>query len=431
MLQKKALTDRGLKALKPAEKGKRYVVWDSVVPSFGVRVTDTGQASFIVMRRCNGKLLRRTVGDYPGISLEAAREKAREAVADLSKGIDPKERHLEEQKKREQKARDNFEIVAEAFIARHVSTLRQSREVEALVRSRLITAWGRKPVTGITRSDVITLLDGIVDGGSKYAAHKVLAVSSKMFNWALARDIYGLTSSPCHGIRAADVIGRKVHRQRVLNDDEIRVFWEGTETLGTFGPLFRMLLLTGQRRDEVGEMTWSEIDLAKKLWTIPPERMKTDAAHVVPLSDQAIDLIKAIPQMTGKSRKGDFVFTTTAGERPVSGYSKLKSRLDTLMLKRFQAEAEARGEDPKKVTLAGWRLHDLRRTARTHFSAIPAPDMVRELAISHTRPGLHKIYDQHLYIDEKRALFDAWGRRLMGIVSPPDGKKVVSIIRAG
>ncbi len=431
MLQKKALTDRGLKALKPAEKGKRYVVWDSVVPSFGVRVTDTGQATFIVMRRCDGELLRRTVGDYPGLSLEDAREKARDDIEDMSKGIDPKARKVEERKKREQAARDNFALVAEAFIGRHVSTLRQSREVEALVRSRLIAAWGRKPVTAITRSDVINLLDAIVDGGSKYAAHKVLAVCSKLFNWALARDIYGLTASPCHGIRAADVIGRKVHRQRVLNDDEIRVFWKGTETLGTFGPLFRMLLLTGQRRDEVGEMTWSEVDLVKKLWTIPPERMKTDAAHVVPLSDQAVDLLKAIPQMTGLSRKGDFVFTTTAGERAVSGYSKLKSRLDALMLKQFQAEAEGRGDDPKKVTLTGWRLHDLRRTARTHFSAIPAADMVRELAISHTRPGLHKIYDQHLYIDEKRALFDAWGRRLMGIVNRPDAENVVALVRAG
>jgi integrase len=434
MLQKKSLTDRGLKALRPAEKGKRYVVWDSVVPSFGVRVTDkadkngyAASVSFIVMRRCDGKLLRRTIGDYPRISLDKARDKARDAIEDLLKGVDPKVREAEERVAREQKKRDNFELVAEAFIKRHVATLRQSREVEALVRNRLISRWGTRAVTSITKTDVIALLDDIVEDGSMYAAHKALATCSKLFNWTIARDSYGLQVSPCDRIRAADVIGRKVHRQRILNDDEIRVFWKACGILGTFGPLFRMLLLTGQRRDEVGEMSWSEVDLAKKIWTIPPVRMKTDAAHVVPLSDEAVKILEAIPRYASGARKGDFVFTTTAGERPVSGYSKLKIRLDQLMLKRLKEAAAERGEDADTVKLEPWRLHDLRRTARTHFSAIPAPDMVRELAISHTRPGLHKVYDQWAYLDEKRALFEAWAKRLMGIVAPPEEGNVIKL----
>jgi hypothetical protein len=101
------------------------------------------------------------------------------------------------------------------------------------------------------------------------------------------------------------------------------------------------------------------------------------------------------------------------------------------MLRLAREEAREQGTDPKKVEFNPWRLHDLRRTARTHFSAIPSQDLVRELAIAHARPGLHRVYDQHAYLDEKRALFDAWGSRLIGIVGKTDGENVVALRAAG
>jgi integrase len=166
-------------------------------------------------------------------------------------------------------------------------------------------------------------------------------------------------------------------------------------------------------------MMWSELDLTSALWSIPSERMKTDAPHHVPLSEEAIALLKTLPRF-----KGDAVFSTTGGARPVSGFSKAKARLDETIL-RLAGESNDSAKAIKR-----WVLHDLRRTARTHFSAIPSQDLVRELAISHARPRLHKTYDQFAYLEEKRTLFEAWGKRLMAVVDPPhDPNTVVSIRR--
>ena len=215
-------------------------------------------------------------------------------------------------------------------------------------------------------------------------------------------------------MKPKDLIGSKKVRQRVLADDEMRLFWRATEDLSDpFNRLARFLFLTGQRERECSDMSWSEVDLGKALWVIPPARMKADASHIVPLSAEASAILEGL--LRGK--EGDFVFTTTEGRRPFSGFSKAKARLDATMRRLAAGD------------LADWQLHDLRRSARTHFSAIPSQDIVRELAIAHTQKGLHKVYDQFAYLNEKRALFKAWGKRLMGIVEPPDSK-IMSIRRA-
>ena len=132
-----------------------------------------------------------------------------------------------------------------------------------------------------------------------------------------------------------------------------------------------MLLLTGQRLREVAEMTWQEIDLDKALWTIPPERMKGDAAHEVPLAPMAVEILKSLPRFVGP-----FVFTTTGGDRPISGFSKMKSKIDSVL-----------------PDVDGWRCHDLRRTTRAGLGGLPVPNNVSELCIGHAQPGLHKVYD--------------------------------------
>jgi integrase len=159
-----------------------------------------------------------------------------------------------------------------------------------------------------------------------------------------------------------------------------------------------MLLITGQRKSEVAQARWSEFDLTKKLWTIPAARMKSDAAHVVPLSDAAIKVLATLPRFEG----GDYLFSVN-GAKPVNGFAKAKITLDRLM----------------KVDQA-FRIHDLRRTMRTGLSAIPGvSDLVRELCIAHTKPGLHRVYDQFSYLEEKRFAFDSWAARLQAIIEPP------------
>jgi integrase len=172
-----------------------------------------------------------------------------------------------------------------------------------------------------------------------------------------------------------------------------------------------MLALTGQRKSEVAEARWSEIDPARKLWTIPAERMKADSAHVVPLSDDVVALLESLPRFAN----GDYLFSTTAGAKAVNGFSKAKERLDREM-------AEELGSTPQPFV-----IHDIRRTMRTGLSALPVPDLVRELVIAHTKPGLHKVYDRHAYL--ARHALELWAARLRSIVAPPSSDVVVPLRR--
>ena len=230
-----------------------------------------------------------------------------------------------------------------------------------------------------------------------------------MFNWAIGQHVYGIEASPCDRLKPKDIIGARKQRVRILSDAELKAAWEAADELGNpYGPLFRLLILTGQRKSEVAEAQRSEFDLAKKLWVIPAERMKADAAHVVPLSDDAVAILKSLPQF----KKGDYLFSTTFGKKPVNGFSKAKTLFDKKIL------ATLRKDNPK-AKLPEFVIHDIRRTVRTGLSAIPnISDLVRELVIGHTKPGLHKVYDQHAYLEEKRFALDAWAARLRAILNP-------------
>jgi integrase len=194
------------------------------------------------------------------------------------------------------------------------------------------------------------------------------------------------------------LIGPRNTRDRVLGDSEIRAIWHADLSYPT-QPLLRMMLLTGQRKSEVANARWNEFDLDKRLWIIPAGRMKAGVAHVVPLSDGAIDLLRALPRLD----RGDHLFSFSFGARPANSFSRAKKRLNTLM---------PPGEP--------FVFHDIRRSVRTRLSGIPnVSDLVRELVIGHTKPGLHKVYDLHAYEDEKRFALDEWASRLRSIVEPP------------
>jgi integrase len=403
---KTMLTDRALKAMKPAAPGTRKMIWDSAVPSFGVRVSEHGKLTFIVLRRLHGKLARRMIGQYPIMPLAEAREAALQALRDIERGIDPKEKKAVERRAEAHRRANSFASVAEEFITRHVRKLRSGREVEAAIRRELIERWGPRLIVEIGRREIVEALEEIADD-HKYQAFKVFAYVNKLFGWAAGRHIYGLESSPCTGIKISDLVGKKEARQRVLSDLEIRGLWKGTEKLGyPAAPFVRLLLLTGQRLREVAEMSWAEVDLEKALWVIPPERMKGDAAHEVPLSPAAVEILKSLPRW-----RGDFVFSTTGGQRPISGFSKMKTRIDAALAE----------------PIAPWRFHDLRRTMRTGLGALPVPNNVAELCIAHAQPGLHRTYDLHSYRDEKRRAFELWAARVAEIVEPGASDNVVKL----
>jgi integrase len=426
------LTERKVETLKPAEPGKRHQVMDALVPGFGVRVTDRGERSFILYTRYPGRPgpARRRLGRVGELTLAEAREKARRWLALIARGIDPDAEEERARREEDQRRENTFAAVADDFIRLVVigpdsadPKQRKGEERKRDIEREFVSRWGKRPITDITRRDVTAVIDAAVNRGAPYQAHNLLGHVRRLFNWAIARDCYGLERSPCDRMKPKEVIGKKALRKRVLDDAELRAFWRATETADyPYGPLFRMLALTGQRKSEVAEARWREFDIEKRLWVIPAERMKMDAAHVVPLVDEVVAILEQLPRF----KKGDYVFTTVFGAKPVNGFSKAKALLD----KRMHAELQQGADDLDEVELEPFVIHDIRRTMRTGLSALPVPDMVRELVIAHARPGLHQVYDQYSYVEEKRRALELWAARLRSIVEPPIGAKNVVELRA-
>jgi integrase len=418
-MPKKTLSDRTLKSLKPAAKGKTYDVPDAIVAGFAVRVSETGRRTFVLTARFPGNPVnpktglrnptRRALGEYGALTLEKARSKARDWLELIRRGIDPAI-HEERQRQAELRQQANtFAAVAEDFIKDKLPSERKGREAERDIRREFMPVWGKRPIAEIAPHDVRAIVKAAKDRGAPYQAHNLLVLARRLFSWAIDQHVYGLETSPCDRLKPKAIIGKKVFRTRILNDLELRAFWRATQQLGyPYGPLFQMLALTGQRKSEVAESAWSEFDLARKLWVIPAERMKADAAHIVPLTDDVMAILASLPRF----KKGDHLFSTDFGVKSVNGFTKGKVRLDKAM-----AAELGRAVTP-------FVIHDLRRTTRTGLSALAVPDLVRELVIAHTKPGLHKVYDQHAYINEKRHALELWAARLRDIVEPPPANVV-------
>ena len=240
------------------------------------------------------------------------------------------------------------------------------------------------------------LLDKIVDRGSPVMANRTLAALRRMCGWAVERGL--IEVSPCEKVKAPSA---ERSRDRVLSDDEVRALWAGCDAIGwPFGALFRVLLLTGQRRDEVANLRWSELDLDTGLWTLPRERAKNDQVHTVPLSAPVLAILRGLP------RVGDFVFSTN-GRTPVAGFSKAKDRIDRVMA----------GTGP---ALPHWVLHDLRRTAASGMARLGITLPAIEKVLNHTSGsfgGIVGVYQRHSFADEKRHALDAFAafvERLVG-----------------
>jgi integrase len=395
------LTDRFIKSRRPAPAGERHDHWDALVPGLALRVSDKGAKSFVLIARfpANPKNpTRRSLGTYGAITLEGARDRARKWLGLIATGIDPK---IEEARKRATALRNqanSFAHVAEEFKTRHVSTFARAQEANRIIDAEFVKRWGSRPAADILPEEVAAAIRAIVKRGSPYTAHNALGHLKRLYSWAIGTHEFGLTASPGASLKPTDLIGEREARNRILTDEELRAVWKAAAAMGEpYGMIVQLLILTGQRLSEIAELQWSEVDLEdKRALTIGAQRTKNGASHLVPLSDDAVAILDHAPRWPA----GSFLFSTTLGEKPVNGFSKAKARLDKL------------------CGVEGWRLHDLRRSARTHFSALPVQDIVRELVIGHARPGLHKIYDLHAYETEKRECLDLWARRLRSIVEP-------------
>ncbi len=410
------LTDRAIKALKPASDGGRYEIADAVISGLRLRVgpaaDDAGKAinlSFVLLARFGGpdsNPTRRTLGNYPELPLAAARALAADWKAKLRAGIDPaaelaeaKAARAEAAEAKAVAARNTFDKLADDFLSRHVDkkALRSADEVRRQLDKYIRPTLGKRRYADIKRRDVINLLDKIEDENGPVMADRVLATLSKIFAWQQVRDDE-FVSPIVRGMRRTNP--RERARDRILADDELRALWQAAGKAGTYGGLWRFALLTGQRREKVAGMKWT--DYADGVWTIASEaREKANAGQLI-LPPLAIEIVETQPQLT----RSEYVFAGRLST-PMSGFSKLKKAMD------------ADAAEILKREIAPYVLHDLRRTAKSLMARAGVRPDISERVLGHAIAGVEGVYDRHTYATEKA---DALAK-LAGLVAEIIGSK--------
>lgn len=375
----KALTDKTIEALKP--EPKRYEVHDLRCPGLSLRVMPSGRKTFNIKFRYGVTQKRMKLGVYPRLSLATAREKANALLQQVDEGMDPT--------KRRRTTDMRVENVCREFIRLHAQPRNKSwREAERILEREFISQYAQCDIREIKRWHVLEIMDAAQTRGAYYQANRILSHVRKLFNWCVERGI--LEASPIVGLKPPTP---EKSRERFLTDDEIkRVLRACRNEVYPFRQIVPMLLATAQRRGELTEMRWSEIDLEEKVWVIPAERAKNGKEHYVPLSEFAIGLLNEVPRFLDC----DYVFTTTR-RSPVSGYSK--------WLRRLSAESET----------SGWRYHDLRRTAATNLAKLKVSQPVTEKILNHISgvvSGIALVYNRYDFADETRDALEKWGQRL-------------------
>jgi integrase len=261
----------------------------------------------------------------------------------------------------------------------------------------VLPLWRDLPFEDIRRSDVTRLLDGIVKQHGPRQADYVLAIVRGIMNWQASRlDDY--VSPIVRRMARTNPAERK--RERILDDAEIRALWP--HLTGTFGSMVKLLLLTGQRREKVASMRWADISI-DGVWTIPAEEREKGNARDLALPEMALEIVRAQPRVLGN----EYVFAGR-GVGFFNGYSKAKGVLD------------------KRVDIAPWVLHDLRRTARSLMSRREAgvrPD-IAERVLGHVIAGVAGTYDRHEYFEEKRDALAKLAALVERILDPPAGNVV-------
>jgi integrase len=428
------LNDRKLQAeiKKPlAAAQNRRTIWDISCPGLAVRIGAKGvkgKATFFAVRRRAGEAhpTWSKLGQYPIKTLAEAREAARAALADLAAGKDPKKeaeakRRAEAEAERE--AADNtFAAVVERFNNWYRVTpgkggglRRTAPAVAGTIARELTSVWGARPIAEITERDVTRAMQAILSRGSDrpapgsrrqsggpYAARSTFAAARLVFRWASRPPQRLISRDPTAEIRPESLHGDPLVRDRILSDDELAVVWAAAvATPYPYGSLVRLLALTGARLGEFAAANWSETDLDKATLTVPAERAKTKVAHVIPLPPAALAIVRDLPQFTG----GAFLFSTTGGQRPISGFSKFRAK--------FNETLAASG-----ATIPAFVIHDVRRSVRTGLSTLGVLPVIAEMVIGHQQQGIARVYDLHRFEAEKREAMQRWEAKLLSIVGP-------------
>lgn len=403
------LTPRFVAVAKPKRKAGELVRTeypDAGCPGLYLVVQPSGSRSFAFRFSHKGKSGKKTLGNAAAGAMTLAA--ARAAAAALRHRLETQPEAVMAVTAVTPKmgggGGDKIEAAIATFLERHVyrkNRISSARHVEGILNGIVLPAWRGRTVESIRRRDVIELVESVAAKGYGVRANRTVNVLSKLFNWLMARDV--LATSPVTGVERPH---KEEARNRVLDDDELRRLWLACADEGAHGQAVRMLILTGCRRDEVGEMVWPELDKEMELWTLPPERTKNARQHAVPLSTQALALINARPWFAGCP----FVFSADGKGAP-NNWAKVKRRL-----------SEKAGILPES-----WRLHDLRRTCASGMQKLGVSVPVVEKALNHvsgTFRGIVAVYQTDPLADEVRIALQKWADRVEEIVGGKPAKVV-------
>jgi len=392
------ITKRTVDALEPSSSD--LFLWDDELKGFGVRLTPKGVRSYVLQYRMGGREThprRYTIGRHGSPwTPDRARKEAERLLYLIHQKIDP----TEAEKERRREAVDlAFDKYAEKFIELYLQRRwKQWRLGAGVLRREAMIVLGKKPLPRIRRSDLAPLWDRMQDRPA--VARITFATLRKLFKWAASRG--DVDRSPLEGVEAPPAVPA---RDRVLDDRELGALWKAIETLRyPFEHFFRLLVLTGQRREEVAQMDWSELSRDDAMWILPAARTKNSKPNLVPLSDPAIEILDGVAGSSQWPCRG-FVFSTT-GRTPVSGFTKPKQRID----ERMRAETGAE--------LPAWRAHDIRRTVATGLQRLGVRFEVTEAVLNHvsgSKSGIAGVYQRYDWAAEKRTALAAWADHVLQV----------------
>jgi len=429
-MTKAMLTDATVRGLK-APSGQRLEKADALVSGLRIRVTP-GSKTWILRQRAGGKVRTITLGAFGDgdgeLGLHAARVKAVAIQGEIAEGKIPVPTTPRQ--------RDRQGPAIATVIDKFMEEYCRDKEVKNPASYRwmfdkyVIPKFGDWRIAAVGKQDAREFLRTVRDRHGLTTSRRVGGLMKRFFRWCGEEDI--VEADP---MALVTLPGKEAVRERTLKDHEVRALWLATDpasdpgelnkagrpqahpSMFPWGAYFRLLLLTGQRRGEVANMRWEAIDLKTRTWALEASETKSDRAHLVPLSPDAVELLEGLPRITyeqdGETVPSPYVLTTN-GRAPISSFSKPKDWLDVEMVRLNEA------------AIPDWRIHDLRRTVSTALAKLGVEPFIRRRVLNHALEGVDKVYDQFDYLEPKRAALDLWAKRLRELVegAPDDGNIV-------
>ncbi|MBB4153248.1 integrase [Sphingomonas jinjuensis] len=401
------ISKRSVEALRPGSAVA--ILWDDDVKGFGVKITPSGALTYLYQFRMGGreaKTQRYTIGTHGKLTPANARLEAKRLAVLVAQGINPAD---EDAKRR----RDTVDLAFKAYSERFQKACEGEGWRKLVERSLRLHVWpviAKKPLPAITRSDVVAVFDAM-PAQQRAGRRNVFAILRRLFRWAISRG--DIERSPMEGMETPPPVKA---RDRVLSDAELWRIWEAAPGCHrAFGSIVRLLMVTGQRREEVTGLNWAELNRDERAWKLPGERTKNGEPHFVPLNALAVAELDRVAKGEQWPKRGSVFITSSGGA--FTAHSRGKAKLDKLVAAAGAPAAE-------------WRLHDLRRSLATGMQRLGVRFEVTEAILNHlsgSRAGVAGVYQRHHWSDEKRLALDAWASHLSAVFAGTDETNVIPL----